>query len=134
MRGATAIVKAWENAWTTSSRMHEAVVLPRVFGCEAVDSLEHCLCCDPLWTVVISCSHGLTELLQASPLTKLGFGQSPIAWLQRLCVAFSGYHAVKMGHRSEVQCMVKSGNPCQVLLRLFHYAGLFCREFEWRDC
>ena len=134
VRGATSIVKTWANAWTTSSRMHEAAVLPCIFGCGAVDSLDHYLCCDPLWTVVISCTHGHSELLQASPLTKLGFGQSPLAWLQRLCVAFRCYHAIKLGHRSEIQCMVESGNPCQVLLRLFNYAGVFSRDFKWTHC
>ena len=90
MRGASAIIKTWANAWATSSRMHEADVLPCIFGCGCgeVDSLEHYLSCDPLWTIVISCSLGDKELLQVSPATKLGFGPSSFAWLQRSVCCF----------------------------------------------
>ena len=33
VRKSTAVIKTWANAWTTSSRMHEAAVLPCIFGC-----------------------------------------------------------------------------------------------------
>ena len=103
----------------------------RAHGLVTADSLEHYLCCEPLWRIIISCSHGDKELLKASPATKLGFGSSLSAWLQRLCVAFSCYHAIKLGHRAEVQYMVESGNPCQIITRLLNYAVLFSRDMCW---
>ena len=112
--------------------MHEAVILPCIFGCEAVDSLEHYLCCDPMWTILISCSKGGTELLQSSPSTRLGFGADPMAWLQRLAIAFSCYHAINIGHRDEVDSALESGDPSQVHERLMNYARVFCLEF--REC
>ena len=43
-------MKSWTNAWTTSSRMHEAELLPCLFDCpDALDTLDHYLACDRLW-------------------------------------------------------------------------------------
>ena len=43
---AKSVIKTWANAWTTSSRMHEHVRLPCVFGCQrASDDLSHYLVC-----------------------------------------------------------------------------------------
>jgi len=131
MRGACAIIKTWSNAWTTSSRMHEAETLPCVFGCGGVDSLEHYLCCESLWTIVISCSQGRVEHLHVCPATKLGFGPMPATWLRRLVVAFNCFHAIKMAHRSEIQLFAESGHPHQVHSRLLNYAVEFCRDFRW---
>ena len=40
---ATCVVKTWANAWATSHRMHEEIVLPCLFGCSQTDSLQHYL-------------------------------------------------------------------------------------------
>ena len=146
------VIKTWANAWTTSLRMHEAAELPCISGCQdCKDDLEHYLVCDPLWTIVISCSHGQSELLQASPHSKFGFpsctfdltahgglaqaqfdqmpiGDSSPAWWKRIAIAFSCYHAIKMSHRNEVLSCTESGNFCQVLDRLVEYACVFHRE------
>ena len=43
-------LKAVGGGWTTSVRMHESVLLPRVFGClECKDELRHYLTCPNLW-------------------------------------------------------------------------------------
>ena len=130
MAWASAIIKSWVNAWTTSSRMHEDEILPCIFGSDygEEDSLGHDLCCEPLWTIIISFSHVDKQFLKASSATKLGFGPLPSAWLQCLCVAFSCYHAIKLGHRCEVQYMIESGKPCQVICRLLNHAVLFSRD------
>ena len=71
-RGASAVVKACANPWVISSRMREHAVLPCVFGCGAVDSFEHYLSCDALWILVISCTHGRSELLQDDSFVQIG--------------------------------------------------------------
>ena len=121
-------VKCWANAWTASSRMHEPLVLPCIFGCPGcIDEFDHYLVCDALWTAVISCSFKRTELLQSSPLTKLGLDGSE-AWLQMLTIAFSCYHAIKMSHRELVLASIASGHPCMVPDRLVEYARVFSSE------
>jgi len=127
-RVSMAVVKSWANAWTTSTRMHEPQLLPCIFGCpNCEDSLDHYLCCDPLWTAVISCSFKYAELLQAGPFSKLGLGGSS-AWLQMLAIAFSCYHAIKMSHRDEILKFLESGHLCQVHDRLIGYAKVFSCE------
>jgi hypothetical protein len=130
-RIAMCVIKTWANAWTTSTRMHEAYELPCIFGCQGCeDDLEHYLICDPLWTVVISCSSGQSELLHAGPFTKLGlaFDDSSIVWWKKIAIAFSCYHAIKMSHRFEILSCHESGNFCQVEDRLLEYARVFSRE------
>ena len=122
IRGATAVIKTWANAWTTSTRMHESKSLKCIFGCDAKDNLEHYLCCDPLWTAVISASFKRSELLWSCPLIKLGLMEPSMEWLQMCCVAFSCYHSIKMSHMSEVLNDLDSGDPCQVHSRLMNYA------------
>ena len=127
-RVAMAVVKSWANAWTTSLRMHEPLLLPCIFGCPgSQDELDHYIVCEPLWTAVISCSFKQTELLQSSPFTKLGLDGS-MAWLQMLAIAFSCYHAIKLSHRDCILASIASGHPCQVLDRLVEYARFFSNE------
>ena len=128
VRGSIAVIKTWANAWTTSSRMHESKVLQCIFGCEATDCLDHYLCCDPLWTAVISASFKRSELLWQSPLTKLGLERPSIEWLQMCAVAFACYHSIKMSHLNDVLQALESGNHCQVHLRLMNYASVHFKE------
>ena len=121
-RVAMAVVKSWANAWTTSLRMHEPILLPCIFGCPGCQvELGHYLCCDPLWTAVISCSFKETELLQCSPWSRLGLDGSS-AWLQMVAIEFSCYHAVGLSHRDDILVCTASGHPCQVLDRIMEYA------------
>ncbi len=76
---------------------------------------------------MISCSFNETELLQSSPVAKLGLDASD-AWLQMLAIAFSCYHAVKMSHRDEILASIASGHPCQVHGGLLEYARVFSSE------
>ena len=130
-RIAMCVLKSWANAWTTSLRMQEARELPCIFGCpDCVDDLEHYINCDPLWTVVISCSSGLSELLHAGPHTKFGLclDDSTIAWWRMLSIAFSCYHAIKIGHYSDIINSLESGNSCQVHSRLLEYARAYAND------
>ena len=80
--------------------------------------------------MVISNSFKREELLSASPLQKLGLADSSKEWLQMLAIAFSCYHAIKSGHRSELSNndFAEGGHPYQVYDRLFGYARAFSRE------
>ena len=128
-RVAAAAIKSWANAWTTSSRMHDPIPLPCIFGCEGgEDSLNHYLCCDPLWTAVISCSFRRTELLWSDPVSRLGLDGSQES-LKMLTVAFSCYHALRMGHRDEVfASLACGGHSCQVHDSLVSYAKVYASE------
>ena len=128
VRTTMAAIKTWSNAWTTTTRMHEAIELPCIFGCPAEDELDHYLCCDPLWTLVISSSFRREELLSASPLQRIGLDSNSMQWLQMLSVALPCYHAIKTNHRQEIALAIESGHHCQVQCRLFEYARSFSRE------
>jgi len=130
VRTSMAAIKSWANAWTTTTRMHEAEELQCIFGCDAPDNLDHYLSCDPLWTMVISNSFKREELLSASPLQKLGLTDNSKEWLQMLAIAFSCYHAIKSGHRSEISNndYAEGRHPYQVHDRLFEYARTFSRD------
>ena len=47
-------VKTWTGSWTTSSRMHEPLLLPCLFGCPglAEETVQHYLRCNRLWHIV----------------------------------------------------------------------------------
>ena len=127
IRSATAVIKSWSNTWASSSRLHEDRRLSCVFGCGAEDTLDHYLCCDPLWTAVISNSFLRLELLWSRPMKRLGLIDPSIESLQMLAIAFSCYHSIKFTHLDEVLQMLESGNPYQVHTRLMHYA---CAHFK----
>ena len=47
---AHSVLKTWANAWTTSTRMHEATRRECLFGCaDASDALSHYVVCPSLW-------------------------------------------------------------------------------------
>ena len=89
---AVKIIKTWSNGWATSSRYHEAVTLPCLFGCKAcIDNLKHYLQCPhlyALWTF-------LAGDVSCDPLKRWGLiAPEPNDFLRVACV-FSGYHAVR---------------------------------------
>ena len=109
--------------------MNEPSRLSCIFGCEADDSLAHYLCCDPLWTAVISNSFKNVELLQSDPATKLGFVNTSTDWLQMTALAFACYHSIKLGHRPEVDFAIENGDFSCISERLMAYAHAL-----WAEC
>ena len=77
-----AILRTWSNGWFTTTRMHESVVLPCIFGCDANNSLHHYLRCEVLWTLIYSCtkckyvfrSHLMRKLAFAMFLVRIAWG------------------------------------------------------------
>ena len=66
---AVKIIKTWSNGWATSSRYHEGLVLPCLFGCNSCsDSLEHYLHC----THLLAMWRFLAGNVSADPLKRWG--------------------------------------------------------------
>ena len=90
---ASHIWKTWVNAWATTHRMHEPVLLQCIFGCEAPDALEHYLVCNPLWTVLqCQCQRSFSLPLPSSPLARLGLSDPSLPNLCVLSACFHAYH------------------------------------------
>ena len=129
MRVSMSVIKSWANAWTTSGRMDEEVTLPCILGCEGCeDALSHYICCDPLWTAVISSSNGSEEQLQLSPLARLCLESPTLDCARQLTVAFSTYHALKLAHRDLVDSCVGSGDFHSIQNKLVPLAAAFAKE------
>ena len=78
---------------------------------------------------MISCSANRVELLQSSPVRRLALDGSPVG-LRLLAIAFSCYHALKLGHRDDILSFLESGHPVQVYERLMSYASAFSKEIS----
>ena len=128
IKTATASIKTWANAWTTSTRIHESQCLRCIFGCDAKDDLIHYLDCDPLWTSVISCSFKRTELLWTAPLSKLGLHPPSAEWLQMNALAFACYHSLKHSHFDTLLATQESGNPDKVHDLLISFACAHAKD------
>ena len=129
MRVATSVIKTWANAWTTSSRMDEDLVLPCILGCQDCDDkLSHYISCDPLWTAVISASKGNAEQLQESPRCRLCLQEPSLDRVRRLAIAFSTYHALKLANRETIDSCVASGDFTDVQIKLLSLADAFAKE------
>jgi len=123
---ATAILKTWANAWTTSTRMHEDTVLPCLFGCESGrDELAHYLHCVRLWHVIYLAEYRFEQnaaRLWSDLFSDLGMRMllkhpSNAAAL-RLVTAFLSYHAVKQQHREEILLLISTRNEEKLRRRL----------------
>ena len=89
---AVKIIKTWSNGWATSSRYHEGLVLPCLFGCNSCsDSLEHYLHC----THLLAMWRFLAGNVSADPLKRWGLIAPGLNDFLRIACVFSGYHAVR---------------------------------------
>jgi hypothetical protein len=116
---ATTILKTWANGWTTSTRMHEAQVLPCLFGCTAHrDELLHYLQCERLWSAILdeerSCRNysddEWCDALFADTCEKLLLRSPSHLAARRLVTAFLAYHAMKHEHKCEVLRRIDAGS------------------------
>ena len=97
---AVKIIKTWSNGWATSSRYHEGLILPCLFGCKScIDCLEHYIQCHhlrALWTF-------LAGDVNSDPLKRWGLiTPEPNDFLRIACV-FSGYHAIRREFKRKSQ-------------------------------
>ena len=85
------VVKTWANAWATSHRMHETIVLPCLFRCAQTDSLQHYIFCPILFALLRALHPDVSEM----PLERIGLQSSSAINLQRVSALFAAYHACK---------------------------------------
>jgi len=81
-------LRTWTNAWCTSSRLHEATVMPCLFGwVDFPDDLKHYVRCPVLWRVISYCDPLSGSVLGIFTITKQHFNKA-----LRLVVACNAYH------------------------------------------
>ena len=124
---AVKIIKTWSNGWATSSRYHEGVLLPCVFGCNCIDKLEHYFQCPyffALWTFLVG-------NVSSDPLERWGLIRpEPDAFLQIVCV-FCGYHAIRRKFQRKSELFVNNQNTLtgpQLRVAWTVFADAFCAE------
>ena len=103
------VMRSILNGWVTSTRYHEQILLPCVFGCKMFhpihgsgykDCLAHYLRCPLLWKLVRDI---LQVEIPTSPACKLCL--FPRCSPYPIIIAFQLYHFIKMGNRPRVLCM-----------------------------
>ena len=86
------VIKCWCNAWATSARYHEDVLLPCLFGCRnCTDDLRHYLVCPhlfALWSFLVGSVSNV-------PLIRWGLINPTSGSLLQVACIFTGYHAVR---------------------------------------
>ena len=86
------IIKCWCNGWATSTRYHEEVRLPCLFGCaHKSDDLQHYLQCPHLFALWSYLAHSVSS----DPLIRWGLMHPNYKSLLQVACVFSGYHAVR---------------------------------------
>ena len=96
-------LKAITGAWTTTSRMHQDIVWPGIFGCEACDEVKHYLECPILWQFARETLH----LQEYSILIgeRLCLINPSIPKLKLLAFCHTLYHACK----NDKECVQSDG-------------------------
>jgi hypothetical protein len=109
---AISILKTWAHGWTTSSRMHEAEVLPCFLGCPgAFDTQEHYMTCDRFWRLIRGSRASGSSRATRSVLGRLGLLPLSSDARDDLVVASRFYHYVKLnGNWSYFHSLVQIGD------------------------
>jgi len=105
------VIKSWANAWATSDRLHEDLRLPCILGCcdsGAKDCLSHYLTCSVFWALLNSACRSPASRWDVSSQSKICLADPLPFDYQRLVCAFLVYHALKLGHRKEVESAIKA--------------------------
>ena len=122
------VLKTWANSWCTTTRLHEAVVWPCIFGCpNEEDSLSHYLRCTRFWSG-IGTSARADGLIYEDPLIKISLSFPYVEWSKLIVVASRCYHSIKFDHLHEVERAIESGLSVQIEQLLEELAAHFCSE------
>ena len=94
------VIKSVCNSWITSTRFHESVILPCVFGCNflgprpphdhAGDTVYHYLRCPQLWDILAKATQ---QYIPETPQYRLGL--SAMADCSFIVLAHHVYHSIK---------------------------------------
>ena len=97
---ALSMVKTITNAWTTSSRCHDADRQPCLFGCNADDSLAHYLQCAPL---LMAISIAVGDALPIPTPDHFSLLTPPLdsrKHILRVFISFHSYHVSRSIYRT----------------------------------
>lgn len=139
-------VKTLTNGWHTSSRMHEAICLPCIFGCKAWpstcldpihanlpskiirDETAHYLAC-PILSGLITQATGLDHLLN---LHELFFGSDidDLTGALACATSYHVHHSIKLGNLPIIQKAIETGTFCHVRAFALSSAESFSNEFD----
>ena len=104
-------IKTLTNAWATSYRYHERILLPCIFGCRKCDYSTLSFVESPFDTTahylrcpILACIVGRTLKWETppNPVEWLGVAPFPDANVIGTAIAFAVYHACKLSHREKI--------------------------------
>ena len=110
-----ALLRTWSNGWFTTHRTQAknngGIKLPCIFGCgDEEDSLHHYICCEPLWTLVISCTVNQTSLLHLPAANKICLVNPNSVTISLWVVSFQVYHALRNTYSHEINLAVQQSD------------------------
>jgi len=139
-------VKTLTNGWHTSSRMHEAICLPCIFGCNALpsnclapiqanlpsklirDETAHYLAC-PILSGLITQASGLNHLITMHDLI-LGNDIHDLTGALACATSYHVYHSLKLGNLPIIQKAIETGRFGHVRALAFSTAKAFMNDFD----
>jgi len=123
------VLKTWANSWCTTSRYHEDILWPCIFGCcGAKDELAHYLCCIRFWSGICESCDLQESLVHVDPLIKMSLANPSSFWAKLIAVASRTYHAIKFDQRELVQSAVDRNEFSACLSTLQIVAKHFATE------
>ena len=110
-----ALLRTWSNGWFTTHRTQAknngGIKLPCIFGCDdEEDSLHHYICCEPLWTLIISCTVNQTSLLHLPAANKICLVNPSSVNISLWVMAFQVYHALRNTYSHEITRAVQQSD------------------------
>ena len=125
----TTVIKSFTNSWITSHRFHEDKRWPCIFGCEGgLDTFEHYLGCDPLWTILVSCAGLGTAALHDSPVQRLGLANPTKQRFILITLASRCFHGIRMNHSAQVDLAIRERDFSNVQTLLLELALIHFKE------
>ena len=129
------LIQTWEKSWTTSTRFHESVCLPPcIFGCAAKDEQRHYIACEPLWTIIHSCTGARCTDLDSDPSELICLSKPSLRTVRRLFTAYCCYHKLRFENREEIDGTVCANDFEMVIELLIAYARIVAGEHPWYLC
>jgi hypothetical protein len=125
---AMAALKTLLNSWCTQGRYHDSSADLCIFGCAgAVDDILHYACCQRLWQ---ASAEAAQMPLSASVEERLLLLYPARERLDVMVIAFSVYHAVKLGHPAAVSKAQESSDYGEVHFLMASVAKAHAIKFD----
>ncbi len=104
------VLRTWVNAWCTSTRFHEEMRLPCLFGCFAEeDRQSHYSMCPHLFAI----QRHLYPPTHSDPLIRIGLVDTSVDNLKLVACTYSAYHSLKftLASKTNQDDLVPSPHP-----------------------